>query len=250
MGVSITIKRHWRHWDVLYKFTTQLTGEQHGVNTHSMGGMSALPRNIIAATSCMSNKQTVNASPTPSSSAINTSLTHLSRQKTDSCGDLKHKLQRTNNVDGYKQLAALKRLDDVHHKHTKMTVNGKVSFTDHPTILRFNPAKPPADIAAHTPRVTIYRRPVELPPTQGARPPTGPAANTRSSAQTRQHALSTMEHNLSLANETIAEACSELACAAVMDEHGNMLQYHQLMTHPKYKKEWSISSANKFGQLA
>ena len=35
-----------------------------------------------------------------------------------------------------------------------------------------------------------------------------------------------------------------------MDEHGNTLRYRQLITHPQYKKEWSISSANEFGWLA
>ena len=38
---------------------------------------------------------------------------------------------------------------------------------------------------------------------------------------------------------------------AVMDaDSGKMLNYRQLMRNPKYKKEWSISSANEFGRLA
>ena len=38
---------------------------------------------------------------------------------------------------------------------------------------------------------------------------------------------------------------------AVMDEQtGRLLNYKQLMRDPKYKKNWSTSSANEFGHLA
>ncbi len=38
---------------------------------------------------------------------------------------------------------------------------------------------------------------------------------------------------------------------AVMDKDtGKLLNYRQLMNSPKYKKGWSLSAANKFGQLA
>ena len=38
---------------------------------------------------------------------------------------------------------------------------------------------------------------------------------------------------------------------AVMDEQtGQLLDYKQLMRDPKYKKNWSTSSANEFGRLA
>ncbi len=38
---------------------------------------------------------------------------------------------------------------------------------------------------------------------------------------------------------------------AVMDKDtGKLLNYRQLMNSPKYKKAWSLSAANKFGQLA
>lgn len=38
---------------------------------------------------------------------------------------------------------------------------------------------------------------------------------------------------------------------AVMDEDsGKMLNYRQLMRHPKFKRAWSKSSANEFGRLA
>jgi hypothetical protein len=37
----------------------------------------------------------------------------------------------------------------------------------------------------------------------------------------------------------------------VMDKDtGKLLNYRQLMNIPKFKKEWSLSAANKFGQLA
>ncbi len=38
---------------------------------------------------------------------------------------------------------------------------------------------------------------------------------------------------------------------AVMDKDtGKLLNYRQLMNSPKYKKAWSLSAANEFGQLA
>jgi hypothetical protein len=37
---------------------------------------------------------------------------------------------------------------------------------------------------------------------------------------------------------------------AVMDKDMDKLHYRQLMNSPKYKKTWSLSAANKFGQLA
>jgi len=38
---------------------------------------------------------------------------------------------------------------------------------------------------------------------------------------------------------------------AVMDKSsGKMLNYRQLMRHPEYRKQWSLSSANEFGRLA
>eukprot|EP00956_Cyclotella_meneghiniana_P001082 scaffold1265_cov38-Cyclotella_meneghiniana.AAC.9 len=38
---------------------------------------------------------------------------------------------------------------------------------------------------------------------------------------------------------------------AVMDKKsGKMLNYRQLLRHPDYKKDWSLSSANEFGRLA
>ena len=37
---------------------------------------------------------------------------------------------------------------------------------------------------------------------------------------------------------------------AVMDkETGKLINYCQIMRHPKYRKAWSILAANKFGQL-
>ena len=38
---------------------------------------------------------------------------------------------------------------------------------------------------------------------------------------------------------------------AVLDKTtGKMLNYHQLLNHPAYHADWTLSSANKFGQLA
>ena len=41
-----------------------------------------------------------------------------------------------------------------------------------------------------------------------------------------------------------------LACAVFDEETGRMLNYRQLLTHPKYKEVWTTSSADKFGRLA
>ena len=38
---------------------------------------------------------------------------------------------------------------------------------------------------------------------------------------------------------------------AVMDKQtGKLMNYRQLLNHPKYRKGWSLSSANEFGRLA
>lgn len=38
---------------------------------------------------------------------------------------------------------------------------------------------------------------------------------------------------------------------AVMNKNtGKMLNYRQLMRHPAYRADWSLSSANEFGRLA
>jgi hypothetical protein len=38
---------------------------------------------------------------------------------------------------------------------------------------------------------------------------------------------------------------------AVLDKDtGTLLNYRQLLVHPKYRQEWSVSSANEFGRLA
>eukprot|EP00956_Cyclotella_meneghiniana_P038610 scaffold156983_cov20-Cyclotella_meneghiniana.AAC.2 len=38
---------------------------------------------------------------------------------------------------------------------------------------------------------------------------------------------------------------------AVLDEDtGNLLNYRQLLRHPKYRDQWKVSSANEFGRLA
>jgi len=48
--------------------------------------------------------------------------------------NLKHKITKTNNVNGYKQLAALKKLDAIHQTRTERKLNSKVHFSEHPTV--------------------------------------------------------------------------------------------------------------------
>jgi hypothetical protein len=40
------------------------------------------------------------------------------------------------------------------------------------------------------------------------------------------------------------------ALAVLDEESGKQLNYRQLLCHPKYKKAWSRSAADEFGQLA
>jgi hypothetical protein len=102
-------------------------------------------------------------------------------------------------------------------------------------------------------------------------PPSAPAANTRSKAREKKKALeqqrellrkppapkqvSTLHQptrNLRNAKQRIQKVENEVHKAlAVMDKKsGKMLNYRQLLHHPDYKKDWSLSSANKFGRLA
>ena len=43
---------------------------------------------------------------------------------------------------------------------------------------------------------------------------------------------------------------TEKALAVLDEESGKLLKYKQLMTHPKYKKDWQVSAADEFGRLA
>ena len=42
----------------------------------------------------------------------------------------------------------------------------------------------------------------------------------------------------------------EKAMMVLDEESGRMLKYKDLLRHPKYKKQWSISAADEFGRLA
>jgi hypothetical protein len=42
----------------------------------------------------------------------------------------------------------------------------------------------------------------------------------------------------------------EQAMAVLNKATEKLLNYRQLLVHPKYKKAWSVSSANEFGRLA
>ena len=41
---------------------------------------------------------------------------------------------------------------------------------------------------------------------------------------------------------------TEKALAVLDEESGKLLKYKQLMTHPKYKKDWQVSAADEFGR--
>jgi hypothetical protein len=42
----------------------------------------------------------------------------------------------------------------------------------------------------------------------------------------------------------------ERAMLVLDEESGKLLKYKDLLRHPKYKKQWSISAADEFGRLA
>ncbi|MDH5650207.1 MAG: hypothetical protein OEY67_11205, partial [Gammaproteobacteria bacterium] len=46
------------------------------------------------------------------------------------------------------------------------------------------------------------------------------------------------------------EVHTDVANAVLDEETGKMLNYRDLLRHPKYKEDWSKSSANEFGRLA
>ena len=51
-------------------------------------------------------------------------------------------------------------------------------------------------------------------------------------------------------NDVVAEIVSDLLAAPVMDEEtGEMLEFRQLRSHPKYKKIWDTYYANELGRL-
>ena len=107
---------------------------------------------------------------------------------------------------------------------------------------------------------------------QSAPKTTTPAANTRSKTKadappaTRTCASTKNLGSAAAAtkmNNTVRKYARELTkkmeqienevhqAIAVMDEEtGQLLNYRQLLHSAKYKKQWSISSANKFGRLA
>ena len=101
-------------------------------------------------------------------------------------------------------------------------------------------------------------------------PASAPAANTRSKVretqnlikkqrallrQTKPKRVSTLHkptRNLRSAVRRMQRVENQVHKAlAVMDKKsGKMLNYRQLLRHPDYKKDWSLSSANEFGRLA
>jgi hypothetical protein len=48
----------------------------------------------------------------------------------------------------------------------------------------------------------------------------------------------------------LMEKEAEKAMMVLDEESGKLLKYKDLIPHPRYKKQWSISAADKFGRLA
>ena len=118
-------------------------------------------------------------------------------------------------------------------------------------------------VATRTPtrrrrRITVPIDPLPTAPAQHTRSKTKaaakaaapPASNTRSRA--RKSLVPKPSAKLRRLTRRVKRIENEVHQAlAVMDkDSGKMLNYRQLMRHPDYKKQWSLSSANEFGRLA
>eukprot|EP00956_Cyclotella_meneghiniana_P001303 scaffold1404_cov37-Cyclotella_meneghiniana.AAC.7 len=104
-------------------------------------------------------------------------------------------------------------------------------------------------------------------------PESAPAANTRSKVREKKRVLEQKRKLLRKTPEPKPQRASTLhnptrnlrsavrkiqrvenkvhkALAVMNKKSGKMLNYRQLLRHPDYKKDWSLSSANEFGRLA
>ena len=79
-----------------------------------------------------------------------------------------------------------------------------------------------------------------------------PARRTRAHTQVTRMENKKQKVKSSKVETTISQLENDIHQAlAVMDaETGKLLNYRKLMRNPKYKKNWSTSSANEFGRLA
>jgi hypothetical protein len=76
-----------------------------------------------------------------------------------------------------------------------------------------------------------------------------PAANTRSRHQSRIPVPTAKV--TSLAKRLCSVENKVHQALAVLDKAtGNLLNYRQLLHHPAYNADWTLSSANEFGRLA
>ena len=105
-----------------------------------------------------------------------------------------------------------------------------------------NPAKP---ISPPAPRITRSRAAAQR------QANTPPARNTRSQVR-RRGCANGVRRLPRRASRRFQRMQNEVMRAlAVMDKKsGRMLNYRQLLRHPSYRGEWSLSSANEFGRLA
>jgi hypothetical protein len=111
------------------------------------------------------------------------------------------------------------------------------------------PAQPPA----HSTRSKV-RAATVAPPSTRTRNKSRLMQPTTSSKNKQRQANAI--HEAHSKNVNITKAVQKLEhqvaqAMAVLDEGtGNMLNYRQLVRHPKYKAQWKVSSANEFGRLA
>ena len=79
-----------------------------------------------------------------------------------------------------------------------------------------------------------------------------PAARTRTKSRLQQPTLSSRgkrrQANAVLALDKVEDQIAQ-AMAVLDEDSGKLLNYRQLLRHPKYRSEWKQSSANEFGRL-
>ena len=183
--------------------------------------------------------------------AINATNTRLPRvQNTD-----QHTVPRVPNNDR-PSITTRQHTAEIFHSTTAQrviraaTTKTKARRRQQPTPPVYLPNQPPALSTrskvrqAHTTTTTIGRHSSRL------RQP------TKSSLQrNRQQALSAQlqtpkGRKTFIQQYKLMEKEVEKAMMVLDEESGRMLKYKDLLRHPKYKKQWSISAADEFGRLA
>ena len=181
--------------------------------------------------------------------------------------DLLHAIQGISNTKGTAHLEALQRMTTIHSPpHTSKTPTlptfkqvqvahprveaeagtnasaPRVQFNPIVDIVEFEPTIDEPGIIASSPKIAR----TSLNPPQ----PMDTNDSIASRVKARLRGQATPEPEPSSIAERVAQRRRELANPVLDEETGQMLQYRQLIRHPRFKEAWNISAANEFGRLA